>query len=1090
MIPTVVLTVGEDDSTTSPGTTVPTVHPMQPIPASLTAAALAIVLTAAAAGAPQGVAYRTEIRPLFLSRCVSCHGPQSQQNGLRLDDPARILRGGDSGLAVRAGKSGDSLLIQRITSSDPKQRMPPSGPPLSAAEVEKLRSWIDAGAQGDATTVGSSPTAVDHWAFRPIRPVSAPPVRQTGWTRNPIDRFVLAKLEKRGLKPSPEADRPTLLRRLSLDLIGLPPTAEEVDAFVRDTQPNAYDRVVDRLLASPHYGERWGRRWLDLARYADSNGYTIDSARSIWKYRDWVIGALNRDLPFDQFTIEQLAGDMLPNATQEQIIATGFHRNTLVNEEGGTDQEQFRVEAVVDRVNTTGAVWLGLTVGCAQCHTHKYDPITQREYYQLFAFLNNADEPTLSFPNTEQARRLATFQEQLTAGRRELKEYEASLAGHRVVWEQLAARNLRIPWRTLDPERLEGPPGMRLEKLADHSVLAGGEVPDNGNYTVSAPASGRISALRLEVLTHPSLPSRGPGFARGNFVLSEMELAAELPGSAMARKLEVEVAAADHSQKEYEIGMAVDGKPASGWAINVAKDEGRLNTDRAAVFVLKQPLDLPPGSRLVVQLKHEHPNRRYLIGRFRLSACDVPREEAEFVIRPEIRPLLLVAADRRSAAEQARVAAEFDRTDGGRARLQARLTDLEARHKEFEKGVPSTLVMQERATPRESHILIRGDFLRKGERVTPGVLEVLPPLPAGAKNPNRLDMARWLVDPRNPLTPRVTVNRTWQALFGAGLVETENDFGKQGTPPTHPALLDWLAQSFVSSSPPPPSAHTQSDPPVRATRLAAVRGRAPARRPAGTSGPAPAAVIPLGFSQKQLIRLVVTSATYRQASHTRADLAQVDPLNKLLGRQNRFRVDAEVIRDVALASSGMLTRKIGGPSVYPPAPANLDQFSQVKKNWEPSPGEDRYRRGMYTFWWRSNPFVMFTTFDAPGATTTCTRRVRSNTPLGALMLANDQGMFEMAQGLATRVMTDAPGSDEERLRLAFRRALGREPASHESRRLLQYYQGQLGAFQADPRAAEAVAPKQRPESFDAPQAAAWTAVSRVLMNLDEFITRE
>ncbi|MBM3947209.1 MAG: DUF1553 domain-containing protein, partial [SAR202 cluster bacterium] len=594
-------------------------------------------------------------------------------------------------------------------------------------------------------------------------------------------------------------------------------------------------------------------------------------------------------LPFDQFTIEQLAGDMLPQATQDQIIATGFHRNTLVNEEGGTDQEQFRVEAVVDRVNTTGAVWLGLTVGCAQCHTHKYDPITQREYYQLFALFNNADEPTLNFPNPEQAQRLAAFDAERKRTETELAEYERALRENQPAWEEIARRNLRVPWRLLDPDQFTAPAGMQLRKLADQSLLASGTVPENGNYTVTAPAGGRVTAVRLEVLTHPSLPSRGPGFVRGNFVLSEVELAAVGPDG-QERKLVLDGAGADHSQTEYEVAMAVDGNAATGWAINVPAGMGRLNTDRTAVFLLQEPVELAAGSRLKITLKHEHPNRKYLIGRMRLAVAGAAREEVEFVVRPELRPLLLAESARRSAEEQKRVAEEYDRTDGRRARLRARLTGIEAQRKAFEKGVPSTLVLRERQEPRETFMHIRGDFLRKGSRVTPGVPEVLPPLPAAVTQPNRLDFVRWLVSDQNPLTPRVTVNRVWQALFGSGLVETENDFGKQGTAPTHPLLLDWLAARF--------------------------RGRglytpAPARdRSGATAAPLPATN--LGWSLKGLIRLLVTSATYRQASHARPDLVAVDPLNRLLGKQNRFRVEAEIIRDACLTASGLLSRKIGG----------------------------------------------------------------------------------------------------------------------------------------------------------------------------------
>ena len=537
-----------------------------------------------------------------------------------------------------------------------------------------------------------------------------------------------------------------------------------------------------------------------------------------------MIQALNADMPFDQFTIEQLAGDMLANPTQSQVIATGFHRNTMINEEGGSDPEQFRVEAVVDRVNTTGSVWLGLTVGCAQCHTHKYDPISQREYFQLFAFFNNADEPTLALPTPEQKEQQAQVKADLAVAQKELAELDKTLT------------------------------------------------------------------------------------------------------------------------------------------------------------------------------------------------------------------------------EEAR------KTDPKRLQLQSRVTELQKRDRELKQAIPSTMVISERSTPRETYVHLRGDFLRKGPAVAPGVLEVMPALTTHAAKPTRLDFARWLVDRKNPLTPRVTVNRVWQRYFGNGLVETENDFGKQGAAPTHPALLDWLAATFAA--------------------------------PALANGP------DCGWSLKRLHRLIVTSATYRQSSHARPDLAEIDPANRLLARQSRLRLDAEIVRDVALTASGLLSRKIGGPSVFPPQPAGIDAFTQSKKNWVPSQGEDRYRRGMYTFLWRTSPHPLLTTFDAPNAAVSCTRRNRSNTPLGALMLANDLAHFEMAQALAARVLTEVSASDEARLRYAFRRCLARESAANERLRLLAYLDAQKAAYARDLKNAATIAPRERPQGIEVADAAAWTAVSRVLLNLDEFITRE
>ncbi|MFN3652789.1 MAG: PSD1 and planctomycete cytochrome C domain-containing protein [Armatimonadota bacterium] len=849
------------------------------------AALLAITLAGACAGlaapgsegvdlsrippaAARKVDFVRDIRPILNAKCVACHGPAKLMGGLRLHNRADALAGGDSGAAIVPGKGAESRLVHYVAGAVDGKLMPPAGERLSAEQVGLLRAWIDQGAEWPASADAETPRN-PHWAFQPVKRPAVPAVKRKGWVTNPIDAFVLARLEQRGLRPSTPADRVTLLRRVSLDLTGIPPTPEEVDAFVNDRRPGAYERVVDRLLASPHYGERWGRHWLDLARYADSNGYTIDSPRQMWPYRDWVIRALNDDMPFDRFTVEQLAGDLLPNAGESQKIATGFHRNTLINEEGGTDPEQFRVEAVVDRANTTGAVWLGLTVGCAQCHTHKFDPITQKEYYRLFAFFNTQDEPTLAFPTPEQMRKQSELRAALAAAQRELTAYEKA-----------------HPQGENDPERLQ---------------------------------------------------------------------------------------------------------------------------------------------------------------------------------------------------------------------LARRVNDLKREEKELAGEIPTAMVLAERKQPRETFVHLRGDFLRKGQPVQPGVPSVLSALQVDSPRPaNRLDLARWLVSPENPLTSRVTVNRVWMRYFGTGLVETENDFGLQGTPPTHPELLDYLASVFATAG----TSHVDDGETVETegrrdrgkegVRTAAYREAQPATRAQLSSSLRPS-VSPsrgLGWSLKALHRLIVTSSTYRQASHAREDLAAKDPQNRLLGRQNRLRLDAEIIRDSALAASGLLSRKIGGPSVFPPQPAGTDGLTQVKRKWTVSKGEDRYRRGMYTWHWRSNQYALFATFDAPNGNTACTRRMRSNTPTQALMLANDEAFVEMAQALAARTLREAPATEDARLRYAFRRCLSREPLPEELQRLIRFLRLQVLRFRGAPGDAEAAAPKDRPEEMDTPTAAAWTAVARVLLNLDEFVTRE
>ena len=815
------------------------------------------------------VDYARDVKPILAAHCTSCHGPAKPKADLRLDLYARVKEGGNSGPAITPGKSADSLLVHAVTGSKPDvSKMPPKGSPLSAEQVAVLRRWIDEGAKGPETEAASTATAAGstHWSFQPVRRPAFPAIKDPTRARNAIDHFILARLEKEGIAPSPEADRVTLIRRLSLDLTGLPPTPKEVDDFLKDTAPGAYERLVDRLLDSPHYGEYQARLWLDMARYADSNGFTIDAPRSIWKYRDWVINAFNRDLPFDQFTIQQLAGDLLPKPTTDQLVATGFHRNTMINQEGGIDLEQFRVEAVVDRVNTTGAVWLGLTVGCCQCHDHKFDPLTQREYYQFFAFFNNCDEPTLEILSPADEARRKQVREALASVNAQLKSLDPTSPEAIERWE-----------RAITDETRAAVP----KKVADIFLVA--PAGRNARQKQALEAAYRKNDLTRHVvggLTHP-------------------------------------LAAAFHAEA--------------------------------------------------------------------------------YVARNE-----LVKA----------------RTELGKK----------------DPAVVTTMVVRERKVPRDTHIMLGGDFTRKGVKVGPGFPAVLPATPRAA---NRLDLARWLVDPANPLTARVAVNRWWGQFFGLGIVETENDFGTQGTAPSHPELLDWLASEFVAR----------------------------------------------GWSVKALHKLIVTSATYRQSSKVRPELEKIDARNRLLSRQARLRVNAEVVRDVCLAASGLLSPKVGGPSVFPPQPDGVYKFTQIDKGWRPSTGDDRYRRGMYTYFWRSAPHPQLVTFDAPDASVTCTRRNRSNTPLQALTLLNDAGFYEYAQGLAGRIVREESGDDTARLRHAFRVCLSREPSERELSRLQSFLARQQADFAAKPGEAKAVSPK-------APDRAAWVMVARVLLNLDEFITRE
>lgn len=746
------------------------------------------------------VSFESAVQPVLKANCLGCHSGRVTSGGLALDSKEAILKGGNRGPAAAAGDS--SSLLLRAVRQDGDLKMPP-GRKLKPAEIAVLEAWVRDGLSMPQTMQQAKRRTSDHWAFQPIRRPAIPAVRNASWVRTPIDAFILQQLEAKKLAPSPEAPRETLLRRVSLDLTGLPPTPQELTDFLSDKRPDAYERVVDRLLASPHYAERWARHWLDIARYSDSDGYTIDAPRDIYMYRDWVIQSINRDQPFDEFVIEQLAGDQLPNPTNDQLIATGFHRNTPTNFEGGIDFEQYRVEAVADRVATTSAAFLGITAGCARCHDHKYDPISQREYYQLFAIFNHVDE---------------------------------------------------------------------VDKEADRKL----------------------------------------------FNKPFLELGTE----------EQKAAYAEWNQKVIDLEANI-----------------RLRLER-----LNGSMDMDP------ELK---------------------------TLRAEMKKL----------------------------------------QKEKPK-LPRTMIVRELATPRETYIHLGGDFTRRGQKVQEGTPEVLPALAPSGPRVTRLDFARWLFRKDHPLTARVTVNRVWQKYFGKGIVDTENDFGTQGDKPSHQELLDWLAREFMEQ----------------------------------------------GWSQKKLHRLIVTSAVYRQASDARKDAEAADPDNRLLARQNRLRLDAEIVRDAALVASGLFSAKVGGPSVYPPLPAGANSVTQVLREWNVSKGEDKYRRGLYTFHQRSAPHPGLIAFDAPDGTVTCTRRVRSNTPLQALTLLNDDSSTEFARAMAKRIVTEAPDSDRTRIELGYRLTVQRKPRAEELNR--------LQTFLADER-------KGGSTEDDA-----WFAVARVLLNLDEFVTKE
>jgi hypothetical protein len=1013
------------------------------------------------------VDFEREILPIFKSNCYQCHDGKKQKAGYRIDIRSRAQRGGDSNkAAIVPGQPGKSDMIRRISSKDDEQVMPPSGKRLTEAQVKLLRDWIAAGAPWpDALANETDKTR--HWAFQPPQRPAVPVVKDEKWPRNVIDRFILARLEKEGMAPAPEADRITLIRRLSLDLIGLPPTVEEVDAFVNDASPEAYDRVVTRLLASPHYGERWARPWLDAARYADSDGFEKDKSRQVYFFRDWVINALNRDLPYDRFIIEQIAGDLLPSATQDQMVATGFLRNSMINEEGGVDPEQFRMEAMFDRMDAIGKGILGLTVQCAQCHNHKFDPLTQVDYYRMFAFLNNDHEANIAvYTPAEQMKRADIFRE-IRAIENELRHQDPDWAKKMADWEKRVQGD-QPAWQIVKPE-LDASGGQKHYLLEDGSILAAGYAPTKHTTDFAVKTDLKtVTAVRLELLNDPNLPLGGPGRSiHGLFGLTEFRVeaaAADQPGKKQPVKIaratadvnpperELEAIFDDRSKKRRVTGpiqYAIDGKDETAWGIDIGP--GRSNVPRKAVFVFEKPLTFEKGAALTIKLTQNHggwnsdDNQNNNLGRFRLSVTDQPNVEAD-PLPAQVRKILAIPVDKRTPAQVLAVFAHWRTTVPEWKEANEK---IEALWKQHPAG-DAQLVLKLRGEQRKTHVLKRGDFLKPAEEVQPGVPGFLNPLPASAPN-NRLAFANWLADRRSPTTARSFVNRVWQSYFGTGLVSTSEDLGTQCEAPSHPELLDWLAVEFMER----------------------------------------------GWRQKELHRLIVTSATYRQSSRVTKSKVQ-DPYNRLLARGARFRVDAEAVRDIALAASGLLNSKVGGRSVFPPLPAFMLQppVSYGPKIWPEDKGPERYRRALYTFRYRSLPYPVLQTFDAPNGDASCVRRPRSNTPLQALMTLNEPVFLECSRALALRTVQDGGKTDTDRLLYAFRRCVARKPTPDESQELLHLLEKQqkrfadVGARPWEVAADDPAHPPKLPEGTSPAQLAAWTTVARVLLNLDETISKE
>jgi hypothetical protein len=935
------------------------------------------------------------------------------------------------------------------------------------------------------------PEAKPHWAFAPpIRP-GLPPVKNSAWFRNPIDQFILANLEKEGLEPSPEADRITLIRRLSLDLIGLPPTIAEVDAFIADQSSNAYEKLVERLLSSPHYGEKWGRHWLDAARYADSDGFEKDKSRQVWFYRDWVINSLNRDLPYDQFIIEQIAGDLLPGATQDQKVATGFLRNSMINEEGGIDPEQFRMEAMFDRMDAIGKGILGLTIQCAQCHNHKYDPLKQKEYYELFAFLNTAHEANMAVYTPQEEMQRAEIFRQIHQIGADLQHRHPDWPKRMTEWEEKSKTD-QPEWIIVRPTvEEESTGGQKYLALEDGSFLAQGYAPTKHTVKMQVKTDVKnITAFRLELLTDPNLPLGGPGRSiYGTAALTEFKVeAAPVNDPKKVQKLKFAKATADFNPPEkvldpiYDdksgkrrvtgpINYAIDDKDETAWGTDAGP--GRRNMPRKAVFTLDKPISfirkekgqgasLPPSSAekkrgegetiLTFLITQNHggwnsdDNQNHNLGRFRLSITTKPGAEADSV-PAGIRQILNKSSNQRIPTQTAAVFSFWRTTVPEWKEANDKIEALWRHHPEGS----SQLVLQAQTQPRETHVLKRGDFLKPGKAVQSGVPEFLNPLPPGAPR-NRLTLARWLVDRKSPTTARAIVNRVWQAYFGIGLVSTSEDFGTQSEPPSHPELLDWLAVEFMDK----------------------------------------------GWTLKTLHRLIVNSATYRQSSRVTPDLYNKDPYNRLLARGPRFRVDAEIVRDVELASSGLLNPKVGGRSVFPPLPAFMlvPPVSYGPKIWPENKGSESFRRGLYTFRYRSIPYPALQTFDSPNGDFACVRRPRSNTPLQALMTLNEPISMDCARSLALNTLKEGGQSQTDRLTYAFRCCLARKPTDSESGELLsllkkeQQHYARPGANPWHLAADDPAKPPSLPQGSTPSELAAWTVVARVLLNLDETITKE
>ena len=1066
-----------------------------------------------AAIADEPLSFNRDIRPILSDACFQCHGPDSKQRkgDLRLDNESQVFEKRDGHHGLVPGDPAKSELFRRLTATD-DERMPPpsSGKKLSPQQIETIRRWIEQGAKWQS-----------HWAYiAPSRP-KLPIVKDHAWPKNGIDHFVLARLEREGLTPSPSANRATLLRRVTLDLTGIPPSMNEIESFLNDDTPNAYEKIVDRLLASPRFGEKFARPWLDAARYADTSGYQSDGERSMWRWRDWVIDAYNDNKPFDEFTIEQLAGDLLPKPTMEQVLATGFNRNHRGNAEGGIIPEEYAVEYVVDRVDTTGTVWLGLTLGCCRCHDHKFDPFSQKEYYELFSFFNNVPEkgravkfgnspPYVKTPTRAQQRQIDALDERIAGTEKEVVECQDELKREQALWEKSLANQPPLDWNVSRGETLrlpfdeDGKPkptlagstpsarpqpqplgptsGAPVMKPADQVSVVFGEgrfgkgayfdgqrrfaVGDVANIGFFEPFSMSVWIRTEEksgtIFSRMSDDANSDGY---NLCLENGKLQLNLSKRWLDDAMRVETAEAIPIGEWVHVAVTYDGSRIANnvhfWIGGKEVPKKILLDELNQAFASKDVFRVGAGGLT--------PPFKGAIDDIRLFDVELSSEEVSILATPESVSELAARSDAtRSKPQRLKLMSAFldahPASEISRSSLE--LSRLRLQRAAFFETVPTTMVMQELASPRPTHVLLRGAYDRPGEAVSPNVPSSLNvrieaakrqgPLDATSPKLNRHQLAKWLIDPANPLTARVTVNRFWQQFFGQGLVKTVDDFGSQGDWPSHPELLDWLALEFVGEA----GLKSQNAP---------------------------------GWDIKRLIRSIVTSASYQQSSKASADLVARDPENRLLVRGPRTRLSAEMVRDQALAASGLLTERLGGPSIKPYQPDGLWDDLQNTEKYVQDHGSDLYRRGLYVFWKRTIAPPVMVTFDAAGREACTVRETRTNTPLQALALLNEVSFVEAARKLAERVLREGGSDVDGRLRFAFRLVLTRDPSERELKVLRRGLEQHLEHYRRNPAGAadvlqtgEAIADS----ALNAVEVAAWTATSSLIMNLDEALTKE